>query len=274
MKFIVTADTQLGLYSKFSEINDDSLQKRWRSKRFDKFNFKNVSPTPSLEYEVNKFKKLSDQIKDQKYQFITILGDLINDHNSDLQFQKFKAITNNNFINSKLNLIPGNHDLNEPPDIDSLNLYRHRFGHDYYIKTYNKYRFVFLNSTILRDPSLLNNEYDEQLKLIDNALNAYSEDLFIFMHHSLFYDDINEKLNGWNIDKNVRLDIVNKLTKHDKHIYLFTGHLHKNRIVKYKNITNITVSSIGVPLGEDPSGYYVVDYSDKNLNYEFISLGD
>ena len=45
-------------------------------------------------------------------------------------------------------------------------------------------------------------------------------------------------------------------------------------IVKYKNITNITVSSIGVPLGEDPSGYYVVDYSNKNLNYEFISLGD
>ena len=55
---------------------------------------------------------------------------------------------------------------------------------------------------------------------------------------------------------------------------MFTGHLHKNRIFKYKNITNITVSSIGVPLGEDPSGYYVVDYSDKNLNYEFISLGD
>ena len=274
MKFIVTADTQLGLYSKFSEINDDSLEKRWRSKRFDKFNFKNISPTQSLEYEVNKFKKLSEEIKDHKYQFITILGDLINDHNSDVQFQKFKDIANNNFINSKLNLIPGNHDLNEPPDIDSLNLYRHRFGHDYYIKTYNKYRFVFLNSTILRDPSLLNNEYDEQLKLIDNALNAYSEDLFIFMHHSLFYDDINEKLNGWNIDKNVRLNIVNKLTKHDKHIYLFTGHLHKNRIVKYKNITNITVSSIGVPLGEDSSGYYVVDYSDKNLNYEFISLGD
>ena len=50
--------------------------------------------------------------------------------------------------------------------------------------------------------------------------------------------------------------------------------MHQNKINNYKNIKNIVVSSIGVPLGNDPSGYYKVNYENKNLNYTFELLGD
>ena len=274
MKFIVTADTQLGLYSKFSEIKDDSLDLRWNSKRFKKFNFKNIKPTSSLNFEVNNFIKLTQKLHDTQYEFVTILGDLINDYNSDFQYDKFQEIICSNIDNTNLHLIPGNHDMNEPPDKTSLDIYRSRFGDDYYIKNYCDLRFVFLNSTLLRNNSLLKNEYQKQDNIIETALKNYSSDLFIFMHHSLFYEDVNEELNPWNIDKYTRLNLIKKLSQHNGKVYLFSGHLHKNRIVKYKNITNITVSSVGVPLGEDPPGYYVVEYAKNILNYNFISIGD
>ena len=274
MKFIVTADTQLGLYSKFSEINDDSLDLRWNSERFKKFKFKNIKPTNSLNFEVNNFIKLTKKLQGTQYQFVTILGDLINDYNSDSQYDKFQEIICSNLNSTNLHLIPGNHDMNEPPDKSSLDIFRRRFGEDYYIKNYHDLRFVFLNSTLLRDHTLLRSEYNKQNKIIQAALKNYSSDLFIFMHHSLFYEDVNEELNAWNIDKYTRLNLIKKLSQHNGSVYLFSGHLHKNRIVKYKNITNITVSSVGVPLGEDPSGYYVVEYANNILNYNFISIGD
>ena len=125
---------------------------------------------------------------------MTILGDLINDYNSDFQYDKFQEIICSNIDNTNLHLIPGNHDMNEPPDKTSLDIYRSRFGDDYYIKNYCDLRFVFLNSTLLRNNSLLKNEYQKQDNIIETALKNYSSDLFIFMHHSLFYEDVNEEL--------------------------------------------------------------------------------
>ena len=164
--------------------------------------------------------------------------------------------------------------MNEPPDIKSKSIYNKRFGLDYYEKKYQKYKFLFLNSTILRNSKHLLSDCINQIDLIKNSLNNYEQRLFIFMHHSLFYENIDEDLNGWNIDKTIRNTIVKLLAKHQNEIYIFSGHLHKNRITKYQNITNISVSSIGVPLGNDPSGYYEVHIYKNKVNYKFINIGD
>ena len=102
----------------------------------------------------------------------------------------------------------------------------------------------------------------------------YDEDLFIFMHHPLYAEDVNEDKSTWNIDKETRLEIIDILSNHNKSVNIFSGHMHQNKINNYKNIKNIVVSSIGVPLGNDPSGYYKVNYENKNLNYTFELLGD
>ena len=274
MKFLVAADTQLGLYSKFSEITNDSLSKRWKSKRFEQFDFKNIQPTTSYQYEVDNFNKLISSYNKHEYTFMTILGDLINDYNSEDQYLKFNNLLNKIKNQDTINLIPGNHDMNEPPDIQSKSIYNKRFGLDYYEKKYQKYKFLFLNSTILRNNKHLLSDCINQIDLIKNSLNNYEQRLFIFMHHSLFYENIDEDLNGWNIDKKIRNTIVKLLAKHQNEIYIFSGHLHKNRITKYQNITNISVSSIGVPLGSDPSGYYEVHIDKNKVNYKFINIGD
>ena len=57
MKFIVAADTQIGLYSHFSNIKDKS-EIRTNSIEFVKLDFLNLKPTTSFDFEISNFNRL------------------------------------------------------------------------------------------------------------------------------------------------------------------------------------------------------------------------
>ncbi|MBU93576.1 MAG: hypothetical protein CL723_03180 [Chloroflexi bacterium] len=277
MKFIVAADTQIGLYSHCSNIKNKS-EIRTDSKEFVKLDFLNLKPTTSFDFEISNFNKLRIALNDENFLFLTILGDLINDSDNQNQLNAFQKIIKNFNIDSKIYLVPGNHDVCIPAKEDkvsefSLNLYRERFGPDYYKIEHDNLKLIFLNSSIFRNHKKFLNDYNNQLNLLKDALYDYDEDLFIFMHHPLYAEDVNENKNTWNIDKETRVEIIDILSNHNKSVNIFSGHMHQNKINNYKNIKNIIVSSIGVPLGNDPSGYYKVNYQNKNLNYKFELLG-
>jgi len=278
MKFIVAADTQIGLYSHFSNIKNKS-EIRTDSKEFVKLDFLNLKPTTSFDFEISNFKKLRNELNDEDFLFVTILGDLINDADNQNQLNEFQKIINDFNVDNKIYLVPGNHDVCIPAKDDniseySLNLYRERFGPDYYKVEHDDLKLIFLNSSIFRNHKNFLKDYNNQLNLLKDAVNDYDEDLFIFMHHPLYAEDVNEDKNTWNIDKETRLDIIDILSNHNKSVNIFSGHMHQNKINNYKNIQNIVVSSIGVPLRNDPSGYYKVNYENKKLNYTFELLGD
>ena len=72
MKFIVAADTQLGLYSQFSNIKEKS-EIRWDSKEFVKLDFLNMNPTKSLDFEILNFNKLLKAFNEHNFVFLIIL---------------------------------------------------------------------------------------------------------------------------------------------------------------------------------------------------------
>lgn len=278
MKFIVAADTQIGLYSHFSNIKNKS-EIRTDSKEFVKLDFLNLKPTTSFDFEISNFNKLRTSLNDENFLFLTILGDLINDADNQNQLNEFQKIINDFNVDNKIYLVPGNHDVCIPAKEDkiseySLNLYRERFGPDYYKVEHDNLKLIFLNSSIFRNHKNFLKDYNNQLNLLKDAMHDYDEDLFIFMHHPLYAEDVNEDKSTWNIDKETRHEIIDILSNHNKSVTIFSGHMHQNKINNYKNIKNIIVSSIGVPLGNDPSGYYKVNYENKNLNYRFELLGD
>ena len=278
MKFIVAADTQIGLYSHFSNIKDKS-EIRTNSIEFVKLDFLNLKPTTSFDFEISNFNRLRTELNDEDFLFLTILGDLINDADNQNQLNEFQKIINDFNVDNKIYLVPGNHDVCIPAKEDkiseySLNLYRERFGPDYYKVEHDNLKLIFLNSSIFRNHKNFLKDYNNQLNLLKDAVHGYDEDLFIFMHHPLYAEDVNEDKSTWNIDKETRLEIIDILSNHNKSVNIFSGHMHQNKINNYKNIKNIVVSSIGVPLGNDPSGYYKVNYENKNLNYTFELLGD
>jgi len=278
MKFIVAADTQLGLYSQFSNIKEKS-EIRWDSKEFVKLDFLNMNPTKSLDFEILNFNKLLKASNEHNFVFLIILGDLINDPDNETQVNTFNNIIKNYSNKHQIYLVPGNHDVCIPAKEDkvtndSLNLYRSRYGPDYYKVEHDNLKLIFLNSSIFRNHKNFFEDYNNQLNLLKDAVNGYDEDLFIFMHHPLYSENINESKNTWNIDKESRLEIIDILSNHNKSVNIFSGHMHQNKINNYKNIKNIIVSSIGVPLGNDPSGYYYVKYENNNLEYKFKILGE
>ena len=66
MKFIVAADTQIGLYSHFSNIKDKS-EIRTNSIEFVKLDFLNLKPTTSFDFEISNFNKLRNELNDDDW---------------------------------------------------------------------------------------------------------------------------------------------------------------------------------------------------------------
>ena len=54
--------------------------------------------------------------------------------------------------------------------------------------------------------------------------------------------------------------------------YIFTGHLHINLETKFNDTKIISTSAVGVPLGDDPSGYRIIDFVNENLSYKFYEI--
>ena len=201
MKFIVAADTQIGLYSHFSNIKEKSGI-RTNSIEFVKLDFLNLKPTTSFDFEISNFNKLRNELNDEDFLFITILGDLINDADNQNQLNEFQKIITDFNVDNKIYLVPGNHDVCIPAKDDkiseySLNLYRERFGPDYYKVEHDNLKLIFLNSSIFRNHKNFLKDYNNQLNLLKDAVNDYDEDLFIFMHHPLYAEDVNEDKNTW-----------------------------------------------------------------------------
>ena len=54
--------------------------------------------------------------------------------------------------------------------------------------------------------------------------------------------------------------------------HLFTGHLHKNRVIDLNGLQQITTAAISTNFGRDSSGFRVVTVSKKQWSQRYFSL--
>ena len=54
--------------------------------------------------------------------------------------------------------------------------------------------------------------------------------------------------------------------------FIFTGHLHINLETQYKNTKIIVTSALGLPLGNDPSGFRIIEFKNEKLSYDFFKI--
>ena len=126
--------------------------------------------------------------------------------------------------------------------------------------------------------------YIDQITDIKETLNSFSSNkrIIIFMHHPPYIDnkDIlktgsdlihNRDISYWIFEEKIYSDFFNLLKKH-KIEYIFTGYLHINLETKYEDTKIISTSAVGVPLGNDPSGYRIIDFENENLSYKFYEI--
>ena len=273
MSILLITDTQLGMALK--------------NVKFGKWTERALNWSTDLEpsqKELENLDKIINLTNTKDLDFIVHTGDIINEIDKPNDLSNYKSFVNK--IKSKINHVPGNHDVGIDSDKlskEGINFYQKNFGKDFYSFQWNDFELFFLNSSIF-----INSEnidlYNEQIDFIKKTLNglASGKRIIVFMHHPPYIDkkDIlsshqeliySKGISYWTFEENINNEFFELFTNHSLE-YIFTGHLHLNLETNFNNTKIITTSALGLPLGDDPSGYRIIDYIDGKLSYEFYSI--
>jgi hypothetical protein len=53
---------------------------------------------------------------------------------------------------------------------------------------------------------------------------------------------------------------------------VFAGHWHRNHIASDNGLDIVVTSALGYPLGNDPSGYRIVNVNDSTLDHNYKQI--
>ena len=286
MKILLITDSQLGMVA--GMLQQDRLTEQiynWsKSSNKDECTRKEAS-------NIEKFVQISNLINPD---LIVHCGDIVNDVQDKDSIIKFKKAISKLKGNVKMLISPGNHDVGENPGLISksgLNIYKSVFGNSYHSYDLNKYRLIFINSSLFMNPEELEDIYNNQLEFIDKSIKNLPSDMkvIVFTHHPPYLDpkdvitdvafskntsskDIDQEFSYWMFPENSKDAFFNIFRKYNCEIEcIFTGHLHTNIETNYKDTKIITTSALGLPLGDHPSGYRIIDL-DNTMKQAFFEI--
>jgi 3',5'-cyclic AMP phosphodiesterase CpdA len=287
--FIQMADTQVGMYSRFSELDPEATAHL-------RANGLNVRDAPQrikgLGPERDNIVTAIEQIEAIDPAFVVVCGDMVDAAGDEAQIALIRETLGEYSARTPVHWVPGNHDIGVNgliPNRDSTAWYRSEFGDDYYAFTHGESTFVILNSVLLDRPEHLPDEHTRQMDFLGDTLGSRgtrdSEHVVAFMHHPLFLQSADEKDADfewapsppgqpsayWTVPLERRTPVV-KLMREAGVQTVFAGHWHRNHIASDDGLEVIVTSALGYPLGDDPSGYRVVTVSDESLEHRYQAL--
>lgn len=270
--FIQLADPQFGMFASMSRKTDDEIAafaKRGliirKTKKIEGF-----APETGL------FTRAIERANSLKPAFVVVCGDIINEAGDEEQITEVKRIAALLDESIDLHWVPGNHDVafdHNNPTQECVELYRENFGPDYYSFSYGVVKFIVINSTVLTTPETMDHEAKAQIAFVETeAVNAVNQNrIILFSHHPLFVESPDESDNPWSIEKKYRMPLLAIAEKHGIEAN-FAGHWHRNNIVSANGIETVASGPVGYPLGDDPSGYRVVNVTSDGITHRYHSL--
>lgn len=202
--------------------------------------------------------------------FVIVTGDLVNKEGDKEQIAAFKETFAKLDTTIPLYLVPGNHDLGNKPTTSSLERYRKEFGPDFYSFDRHGVRFIVLNSSVIKDPSLVEKDDSLQKEWLLKTLDTTSA-CIVFQHHSWFLKGADEENGYFNIPKDIRKEYL-KLFKERGVEYVFAGHLHGNAYGEDDSLKMVTTGPVGLPLRLDPSGVRIVTVTPGGISHQYYAL--
>lgn len=272
--FIQLADTQFGLFASSSGKTDAEIAKFAerglvvrKAKKIEGF-----APETAL------FTRAIEHANRLKPSFVVLCGDMVNEADNDEQIAEVKRVAGLLHHTIDLHWVPGNHDVaydHNTPDQEYIDRYRKNFGPDYYAFTHQDVRFIVINSTVLASPKTMPDEAKAQLAFIEAEAiisgHQRAKQTILFSHHPLFVKSADEADNPWSIKKKYRKPILEIAADHGITAN-FAGHWHRNNIASENGIEVVASGSVGYPLGDDPSGFRVVNIKGSDINHKYHSL--
>jgi D-aminopeptidase len=209
--------------------------------------------------------------------FVVVTGDLVNEAGNAAFIAEYKRIAAKLDRSIPLYSVPGNHDEGNEPTPASLAAYREHFGPDYYtFRTHGMAGFV-LDGNLLKAPQHVPEEAAKQEQWLRRELEKARGDgvktLVVFLHQSFFLEDANEPDQYFNIPLETRRRFLALFHEYGvEHVY--AGHYHRNAYGRDGSLEMVTTGPVGMPIGNDPSGFRIVTVDDGKLASHYYGLGD
>jgi 3',5'-cyclic AMP phosphodiesterase CpdA len=223
--------------------------------------------------ETELYEKAVNGINKLKPDFVVITGDLVNDEYDRSQVAEFKRITAKINKDIPVYYVPGNHDIGQSPTQKEVNQFISDYGYDRFSLTHKNGLFIGLNSCLIKSNTPVLE--DIQLTWLKNELEKgrNSEHIILFTHYPFFIKSFDEPETYSNIAIETRTKYLEIFKENDVDA-VFAGHLHKNASAKYGEIDMITTNAAGKPLGNDSSGFRIVNVYSNRIESEFYSLDE
>ena len=271
--FIQLADPQFGMYASLSGTDNPS---------FDRLadlgmNITKVPKTTGFQYETARYEMAIAAANKLDPEFVITCGDMCNDkENPSDEYTELMRITGTLSKTIPMYWVAGNHDVTNQPTPESLSRYRKLYGDDVYSFDREDSHFVVINSTVCQDPSLVWNEWERQVEFLTSDLREArgngSRHMVVFTHHPPFLTFLDEDDSWLVIPKKRRRVLVDLFVKYGVS-HVFSGHWHRNHYSYFRKLQIVATSSVGYPLGGDPSGFRIVNVYDDRIEHEFFALG-
>ncbi|KAI3383387.1 hypothetical protein SNEBB_002097 [Seison nebaliae] len=279
--FIQSADCQLGL--------------------IDRYFKKATVEECTWNREIELVNKTVDQLNamDPPPKFLVVCGDLVDafpfPENEEIVREKqikdlkksFEKLKNN----IKLICVCGNHDVGNNPTHRSLEMYRNDWGKDFFSFWSGGCLFLVLNSQyyfVDGKPKHVLDDRDvtihDEIRKQENFLNEILSQIYtkrinpkhiiVFQHIAPFLKSIDEEDEIYfSLSIQSRKKILNKLYKAGVR-HIFCGHYHRNVLTScYDGEMQIIVTSaIGAQLGDDKSGYRIVQVNEKSIDHKYVEI--
>jgi serine/threonine-protein phosphatase CPPED1 len=272
-RFVFMADCQLGCYATFSGMDEADVA------RFAARNMR-VRPAPrtdGFEWDACRYERAVEAATRLRPEFVVMGGDMVDDPGSPAQFAELLRITGR-LDGIPMRWVPGNHDAApdaERPTAASLRDYRERFGPDHYAFDHLGVACIVVNTVVWQHPELVPEEWVAQLAFLEQSLRLArqrdSRHILVFGHHPLFTTEPDEPDSYWNIPLERRRPILDLLAAYGVRAF-FCGHWHRNGGGWDRDLEVVVTGPVGYPLGEDPSGFRIVDVDDDRVGHRYVPL--
>ncbi len=203
--------------------------------------------------------------------FVVITGDFVHDQNSESQINEFTRITAK--INPEIPVYysPGNHDVGQVPDKQSLKKYTRNYGKDHFSFEHKGSLFVGFNTSLVKanTPKLEQKQYKWLSRKLKNGQKE--NQVVLFCHYPFFNKTFDEPEAYSNIGIEYRKKYLS-LFENNEVDAIFSGHHHNNGLSSYGKIQLVTTSALGKPLGDAPSGMRIVKIFKDGIEHEYFGL--
>lgn len=226
-----------------------------------------------FEKETLLYQKAVTEINILNPDFLVITGDFVNDQDSYAQIIEFKRITAMIKPSIPVYYSPGNHDIGQLPDKESLKNYKRNYGSDHFSFKHKGSSIIGFNTGLIKAKS--NKPELKQFRWLAEKLreSRKAQHIILFTHYPFFNKTVDEPTAYSNIDRECREKYL-RLFSDNRVSAVFSGHHHSNGLSKYGNVELVTTSALGKPLGKDPSGFRIIKVYRDKIEHEYFGLDE